>query len=93
MTQYMTDVTAVSSKGQVVLPKPIRDRLMIETGTKLLVISDGENIILKPFAMPDISEFRELMDAAASWANDVGMKEEDIASAVKSVRGRKKVRD
>ena len=91
MTQYITDVTAVSSKGQVVLPKPIRECLKIDAGTKLLVISDGQSIILKPFAMPDFSEFQNLMDAAASWANDAGMTEEDVSDAVKAVRKRKKV--
>ena len=93
MTQYLTDVTSVSSKGQVVLPKQIRDSLMIDAGTKLLVISDGQSILLKPLSMPDISEFQRLMDAAASWAEKVGMKEEDIASAITSVRERKKVSD
>ena len=91
MTQYMTDVTAVSSKGQVVLPKQSRESLMIEAGTKMLVISDGQSIILKPLVMPDISEFQTLMEEAASWADEVGMTEEDISSAITSVRKRKKV--
>ena len=47
MTQYMTDVTAVSSKGQVVLPKQSRESLMIEAGTKMLVISDGQSFYSK----------------------------------------------
>ena len=93
MTQYLTDVTSVSSKGQVVLPKQIRESLMIDAGTRMLVISDGQSIVLKPLARPDISEFQNLMDAAAAWAEDVGMKEEDVASAVAAVRRRKKVTD
>ena len=93
MTQYLTDVTSVSSKGQVVLPKQIRESLMISAGTRMLVISDGQSIVLKPLARPDISEFQNLMDAAAAWAEDVGMKEEDVASAVAAVRRRKKATD
>ena len=89
----MTDITAVSSKGQVVLPKTIRDSLMIDAGTKLLVMSDGQSIILKPLSMPDISEFQNLMNEASAWANEVGMKEEDISSALTIVRKRKKVSD
>ena len=40
MGKYMSDVTALSSKGQIVLPKAIRDSLNINSGTKLMVFSD-----------------------------------------------------
>ena len=92
MTQYLTDVTSVSTKGQVVLPKSIRDSLTLQTGTKLLVISDGQSIVLKPIEMPDISEFQGLMEAASSWAAEVGMTEEDISSAITTVRNRKRLK-
>jgi AbrB family looped-hinge helix DNA binding protein len=90
MAEYLSDITAVSSKGQVVLPKAIRDKLNIVPGIKLMVFSDGNSILLKPIPEPDISEFRELMDAASSWASDVGMTEEDITSAIQSVRSRRR---
>ncbi len=90
MTQYMTDITAVSSKGQVVLPKEIRDSMQIEPGTKLMVISDGVSIILKPIPKPDISEFQALMEAASGWAAEVGMTEDDITAAIKKVRSRRR---
>ena len=78
MKELLSDITSVSAKGQIVIPKAIRDKLQISPGVKLMVLSDGTNILLKPIPEPDISEFDELMDAAASWASDVGMKEEDI---------------
>lgn len=91
MAQYVSDVTALSSKGQIVLPKAIRDYLKLDTGTKLMVFSDGDCILIKPIAKPDLSEFRDLMDAAETWAARVGMTEDDIADAIKTVRaGRKK---
>lgn len=86
MSEYLTDVTAVSSKGQVVLPKAIRDSLSLISGAKLMVMSDGENILLKPIRKPDISEFRSMMEKAEQWASDVGMSEDDIDSAIKAVR-------
>ena len=91
MTQYVSDITAVSSKGQVVLPKSIRDALNIIPGAKLMVFSDGENILLKPIQEPDISEFNRLLDASSSWAKEVGLKEDDISSAIKEARRKKKV--
>ena len=90
MSQYLSDVTAVSSKGQVVLPKAIREKLKIEPGVKLMVFSDGVSIVLKPIHEPDISEFKNLMDAASSWASEVGMTEDDISAAIKTVRTRRK---
>ena len=89
MIQYLSDVTAVSSKGQVVLPKAIREKLQIVSGTKLMVFSDGISVVLKPIPEPDISEFKELMDAASSWAAEVEMTEDDITSAIKTVRKRR----
>ena len=86
MSEYLTDVTAISSKGQVVLPKAIRDSLSLISGAKLMVMSDGENILLKPIRKPDISEFRSMMKEAEQWASDVGMKEDDISEAIKAIR-------
>lgn len=90
MSMYMSDVAAVSSKGQIVLPKAIRESLNIDTGAKLMVFSDGDSILLKPIQTPDISEFKKLMDAASEWAKRVGMTEDDITDAIKTVRARKK---
>ena len=92
MGKYMSDVTALSSKGQIVLPKAIRDSLDINSGTKLMVFSDGENILLKPIPVPDINEFQGLMNAAAEWADQVGLSEEDTLDAIKTVRNRRKKR-
>ena len=85
MTQYLSDITAVSSKGQVVLPKAMRDSLQIEAGTRLMVISDGTSIILKPIPKPDLSEFQTLMEAASGWAAEVGMTEADMEAVIQGI--------
>lgn len=86
MMKLITDVTALSSRGQVVLPKTIRDELSLMPGSRLMVFSDGDNILLKPIKQPDISEFHSLMNDAKEWAENVGMTEENIDEAIKSVR-------
>lgn len=85
----LTEVTSVSSKGQVVLPKTIRDALSLDTGSKLIVVTDGDNILLKPIVTPDISEFDSLMKESQKWAKSVGMTRDDIDDAIKAVRKRR----
>ncbi|NLA75083.1 MAG: AbrB/MazE/SpoVT family DNA-binding domain-containing protein, partial [Deltaproteobacteria bacterium] len=40
--------TQLSSKGQVIIPKTLRDRYKWNPGQRLSVIDTGEGIILKP---------------------------------------------
>ena len=56
MTEY--NVT-ISSKGQFVLPKEIRDQFKLSNGSKVKVIVDGDIIILKPRSIGD--ELQELI--------------------------------
>ena len=41
------DVVVVSSKGQVIIPKAIRDKLSIGPKTKLLVYGYNDGLIMK----------------------------------------------
>jgi AbrB family looped-hinge helix DNA binding protein len=41
-------VATVTSKGQVTIPKEVRDELGIETGTKLYFVRSAQGYILKP---------------------------------------------
>ena len=44
-----TDLTTtVSTKGQVILPKAIRDQLHWDVGTRLLVEHTADGVLLKP---------------------------------------------
>ena len=43
----MTGTTRVTAKGQVTIPKPIRDRKGITEGTRLEVTESGEEIVLR----------------------------------------------
>jgi AbrB family looped-hinge helix DNA binding protein len=39
--------TTVSTKGQVILPKPIRDQYRWDFGTRLIVETTGDGVLLK----------------------------------------------
>jgi antitoxin PrlF len=40
--------TTITSKGQVTLPKSVRDRLKLKPGDRLDVVVEGERIVLLP---------------------------------------------
>jgi len=40
--------TTMSSKGQIAIPKEVRDVLHIETGDRFTIEVSGNNIVLKP---------------------------------------------
>ena len=82
----MPMLTAMSSRGQVVLPKKVRLDLNLTEGTQFIVLSDGGNILLKPVRTPSLSEFARLLDKARAWAKAAGMTEDAVEDAVKAVR-------
>lgn len=44
--------TVVSEKGQVVIPKEIRDKIGLSRGTVLRVWTEGKRIVLEPLSEP-----------------------------------------
>ena len=42
------NTTKLSSKGQVIIPKPIRTAHLWEAGQELIVIDTNEGVLLKP---------------------------------------------
>lgn len=80
------DVTIVSSKGQVVIPRTFRKNLGIETGDKLLVLSDGVNLLLKPMEEPRLDTFKRLINESRRYAKEAGLKRDDIPQVIRKVR-------
>jgi len=77
------DVVRVSSKGQIVLPKRIRQKFGIEPGKTLLIATNETNILLRKLEDLSLDEISErtskvieeeeidvstLVDEAINWA-------------------------
>ena len=86
----MPMLTAMSSRGQIVLPKKIRTKLNLSEGTQFIVLYDADNILLKPVKIPSLSEFSGVLRKAREWASAAGMTEEDVTDAIKAVRAAEK---
>lgn len=82
----MAMITAMSTKGQIVLPKKIRSALNLDAGTQFIVFSDRGNILLKPITEPKLSDFEAVLKKAKQWASENGLQESDIDDAIKAVR-------
>ena len=82
----MPMITAMSTKGQIVLPKKIRTALNLGAGTQFVVFSDNDNILLKPIKEPKLAEFDAVLSNYQKWAKEVGVTEADIDEAVRAAR-------
>jgi len=81
--------TKMSSKGQVVIPEEIRERLGLTPGTQFVVVGDRDVVILKALSAPSLSEFDSLIGTARRQAKRAKMKRTDIQKAVEAEKVKK----
>lgn len=86
----MATIAAMSSRGQIVLPIAIRKKLGLGVGSQFLVVTDNENILLKPVKEPSLDEFYSLVEQAQRTAAQLGLTEEDINTEIKAMRAQKR---
>ncbi len=68
------DMTKVSDKGQVVIPKEIRDKLKFTEGSKLLVIATEDAVILQRIeAVAGKMRVKDIMDRVRSIAGKISL--------------------
>ena len=80
------EVTSLSTKGQVVIPNSIREKLKLGPGSKLMIIQDGDSILLKPIKVPKKEQFKKLIALGDRIREELNLKEEDIEKALKNAR-------
>lgn len=82
------EVTSMSSRGQVVIPQEIRERLHLQNGEKFIVIGEEDTIVLKKVQVPSFKGFDKLLKKTREFAKQRGIKESDVGEAIKEVRRR-----
>jgi AbrB family looped-hinge helix DNA binding protein len=80
------EVTSLSSKGQVVIPDRIRKILGLSTGRKMMVITDGTNLLFKILEEPKVDSFDTLIQESRKFARETGLKKVDVKKAIKEAR-------
>jgi len=81
--------TKLSSKGQIVIPEEIRNRLGLKPGAQFVVVGDRDVVILKVIQTPDMSEFDNIVSRARKAAKRAGKKQSDVQGAIGAARRRK----
>jgi len=81
--------TKMSSKGQVVIPEDIRNRLNLQVGSQFVVVGEKDVVIFKSITQPSMKDFDKLIAKARKQAKKTGLKRSDIHKAVTEARGRK----
>ncbi len=82
------EVTSLSSRGQLVIPQEVRDRLHLHEGEKFIVIGEEDTIILKKLEVPSFKGFDKLLKKTRDFAKNKGLKPRDIEEAIERVRSK-----
>lgn len=80
------DTTRLSSRGQVVLPKPLRDRLGLHEGEILAVYGEGDTVVLKRLRAPALKDMKKLHSRMSKHARVKGIKPGDVERALSEHR-------
>ena len=67
--EKLESIVKISLKGQIVIPKDVRERLGIKAGGKLAVIVRDDEIILKKIERLDLSEISSRISSVVEKEN------------------------
>ena len=80
----IVDMAKVMSKGQITIPKEIRQKLGVDTGDKVIIIWDGDRVSMMN---PAIYAMKMLQKDLEGEAERLGLtNEEDVIALCKEVR-------
>jgi len=82
------EVTKMSSRGQVVIPQELRERMHLEEGSKFAVVGMEDTIILKKLEPPKWKDFDKAISSLRKFGKEKGITERKIYKAVSEARRR-----
>ena len=88
LTDCMREVvlTKISSKGQVVIPKAVRELLNIEEGDVFAVFGGNDTVIMKRVEIPSRGDLERILRQGQEHAKEKGITREDVQKAIEEVR-------
>ncbi len=76
----MVEVVSIGEKGQIVIPKKMRDDFKLEKGVQLIILEENNKIVLKPIKMDDKMMLMLLSEASLkkTWNNKFDDRWDDV---------------
>jgi AbrB family looped-hinge helix DNA binding protein len=81
--------TKLSTRGQVVIPEEIRNRMGLRPGAQFVVIGEGDVVVLKTLKPPKLGDLKPLLDKVQKAAEAAGVTPEDVERVIAEVRASK----
>lgn len=82
------ELAKVTTKGQVTIPKPIREMLGLKEGSKILFIQKGQDIVIQNSAMLALEKIQNAFEGEAERLELET--EEDVVKMIKNYRKNRK---
>jgi len=79
-------VTRMFSKGQIVVPKSLREELGLDIGELFAMFGDEDTIILKRIDMPSKKDFDEILAWGERYSKDKEITRKDLEKAISETR-------
>lgn len=77
------ELSRISAKGQVTVPKSIREQLHLHEGDRVVfVVEDGKVVLMKA----SVTAMRDLQQEAEKAAKEEGVTEEDLLRELENIR-------
>ena len=84
MSMPLIDSAKILPKGQITIPKDIRERLKINVGDRLTLVCEDDRLVLMNSAMFALKEFQKAMEGEAEKAGIHS--DEDVTDLIMKLR-------
>ena len=82
------EITSISSRGQVVIPQGLRQKLNILEGEKFVIIGEGNTIVLKKLEMPSFKGVDKLLAKTRDFVKENKLNKKDLEEAMTKTRNK-----
>ncbi|MFH1257273.1 MAG: AbrB/MazE/SpoVT family DNA-binding domain-containing protein [Candidatus Diapherotrites archaeon] len=87
------ELTKMSSRGQVVIPQNIREKMGLKEGEAFAAVASGNTLMLRRIKTPSkediLKELERLAVKGEARAKKLGLKEKDVDRIIHEARGTK----
>ena len=82
----MVNITRISSKGQVVIPSEIREKMNLEEGNLLIISDSDDSICMKKIELPKIKSWKEAAKPFREAAKKSNFSNDDLKKLIEESR-------